>query len=131
MKQFLLTIFVLLLVGTMVYAQQTGNPPTSAETRQEAQQLLNQSRTNSSQFESTLADLNARNTSNRDAIYYNQLRAEIDRLENSIKTEENKARLSLDRGVKVSPELIQRIERLISQHKAKTDELEAFTSRTQ
>ena len=130
MKQFFLTLVVLILVGTTVYAQQTGSQPTSAETRQNAQQSLSQSRTNSSQFESTLADLKARNTSNRDAIYYNQLMAEIERLENQINTEEGKARLSLDRGVKVDAALINRIEQLINQHKAKTDELEAFTSQT-
>ena len=129
MKQFLLAIVVLLLAGTVVFAQQAGGgPPSSSETRQNAQQFLNQGRTNASQFESTLDDLNARNTSNRDAATYNRLRSEISRLENSINTEQAKVRASLDSGVKVSAELLGRIQRLIDQHKAKTDELEAFTS---
>ena len=128
MKQILLTIVVLLLAGTMVYAQQAGGPPQSAETRQSAQQTVTQSRTNSSQFVAALADLNARNTSNIDAAYYNQLKADIDKLEAAITSEEGKIRASLDRGSKVGPQLFERIQRLIDQHKAKTDELDAFTS---
>ena len=127
MKRVLLTIVVLLVAGSFVNGQQAGLP-TSAQTKQSAQQSLSQSKTNGSQFESTLNDLMARNGSNVDAYNYNRLMAEINDLESRITAEETRVGNSLDRGTKVSPELLDRIQRLIDQHKAKMAELESFIS---
>ena len=130
MKRFLLVIVVLLLAGTMVFAQAGGaSPPTSAQTTQSAQQLLTEGRSNSSQFEATLAQLMADNTSNDDANSFSRLRIEISRLESSINSEQNRIAGILNGGNKVSPELLARVERLMNQHKAKLAELETFVSR--
>ena len=124
MKRFLWTSVILILAGTMVYAQQ----PTSQQTKQEAQQFLNQGKSNSSQYDSDLANLTAMNTSNRDAANFNQLRAEIDRLDSQITTERERIKSNLDKGSKVSIEVLERYERLIDLHKAKLAELESFVS---
>ena len=126
MKRILLTIVILLVAGAFVYAQQASNPPSSAQTKQTAQQYLGQARTNSSEFEATLNDLRARNTSNKDAATFNRLKTEIDRLEQMIVREETQMGSTLDRGTKVSTESLERIQRLHDQHKAKMAELEAF-----
>jgi hypothetical protein len=127
MKRFLLVNVLLLAACITVFAQRAGDRPTSSQTKEEATRLLNQSRTNASQFESTFADLNARNSSNNDAVTYNQLKADIERLESAINTEQGRIRASLDAGARVSPELFQRVQRLMNQHKQKMAELEAFT----
>ena len=128
MKQFFLTAVVVFLTGTMVYAQQASNQPTSAQTKQEAQQYLDQVKSNSSQFDSDLADIIALNSSNKDMANFNQLKAEIDRLETLITTERDRIKNNLDSGKKVSSQVLEKYERLINQHKAKLEELEAFVS---
>ena len=125
MKRFFLVFAVLLLISTVAHAQQ----PSSAEIRQSAQQFLTQGRENSSHFESVLADLTASNVSNRDAVTYNRLRTEIERLETSIATEEARLKASLDVGQRVTQEMLNRVERLINQHRAKLEELQVFISR--
>jgi hypothetical protein len=128
MKRFLL-VNILLAVCITVFAQQAGTArPTSAQTREAASRLLDQTRTNASQYESTQADLTARNTGNNDAVVFNQLKADIERLESTITTEQGRISASLDAGARVSPELLQRIERLMSQHRQKMAQLEAFAS---
>ena len=122
MKRILLAVVILLAAGIFAYAQQ----PTSNQTKQAAQQFLTESRANESQFETTLNDLIARNRNNLDAITFNQLKAEIDRLSALIDSEETRAGHSLDRGARVSSELMNRIQRLLDQHKSKTAELESF-----
>jgi hypothetical protein len=128
MKRFLITIIVLLLASAMTYAQQArGTPnPTSAQVRQSAQQFLTQGRANSSQFESIFAELQAGRTSNVDSIAFNRLKFEIETLESMITAEENRLKATLDNGRNVSQELLDRVQRLINQHKSKLDELEAF-----
>ena len=128
MKRISLFTIILLMVSLAVFAQQAGGPPQSAEVKQNAQQTLTQGRTNSSQFESTLADLRARNTSNLDADTYNRLRNEIEQLEFQINVEQTRIRSRLDRGTKVNPAMFDRVQRLIDQHKAKLAELEKFTT---
>ena len=129
MKRILLTFVILLVAGSFVYSQQAASsPPSSAQTKQAAQQYLSQARTNSQQSEALLNDLRARNTSNKDAATFNRLRSEIDRLEDMIKKEETQMGVSLDRGTKVSAESLDRIQRLLDQHKAKMAELESFIS---
>ena len=129
MKNVLLITVILLLAGSMVYAQQgTSSPPTSQQTKQEAQQFLDQGKKNSSNFESTLAELNAGNTSNRDTTRFNQLKSEIQSLETKINTEQGKIKATLDKGAKVNKDALDRVQGLIDQHKAKLAELESFAS---
>jgi len=127
-KRISLIAVILLVISVAVFAQQAGGPPQTAETMQSAQQTLSQGRTNSSQFESTLADLLARNTSNSNADIYNRLKSEIDQLEAQINDEQTRIRARLDKGTKVNPAMFDRIQRLIDQHKAKLAELERFTT---
>jgi uncharacterized protein involved in exopolysaccharide biosynthesis len=110
------------------FAQQAGGPPQTAETMQSAQQTLSQGRTNSTQFETTLTDLKARNTSNFNADAYTRLKNEIDQLEFQINTEQTRIRTRLDKGTKVNPAMFDRVQRLIDQHKSKLAELESFTA---
>ena len=129
MKRILLTIVVLLVAGSFVYAQQAASsPPSSAQIKQTAQQYLGQAKTNSQQSEAVLNDLRARNTSNKDAATFNRLKSELDRLEDMINKEEAQMAAILDRGTKVSTESLDRIQRLHDQHKAKMAELESFIS---
>ena len=129
MKRISLIAIILLVACTVVFAQQSGGSslPTSAQTKQSAQQSLTQGRTNSSQFESGLNDLKARNQSNMDLDAYNRLKSEIDQLEAQIITEQTRIGTTLDRGAKVSPALLDRVQRLIDQHKTKLEELEGFS----
>ncbi|MCL2192527.1 MAG: hypothetical protein FWB78_03920 [Treponema sp.] len=122
MKRVLLAVGVFFVVGVVAHAQILS----SAEIRQNAQQQLNQSRTNSTQFEEILADLTARNMSNTDAVAFSQLRSEIERLEASITTEQARIRNALDSGTRVSPEMFNRVQRLMDRHAARLAELEAF-----
>ena len=129
MKRILLATIVLLLAGITVYAQQAGGGlPTSSQTKQTEQQYSSQSKSNSSQFETTFADLNARNVSNKDAETFNRLKNEIDRLEASITAEQTRIGNNLDAGKRMPPELFNRLQRLIERHKAKIAELDAFVS---
>ena len=125
MKKILLVTVIFLAAGTLAYAQQS-DLPSSAEVRQQAQQFLNQARANTSEIEGILADLRARNSGNRDIDIYNRLRAEIEHLEGRIKSEEVRIGVFLDQGMNVSAEMLNRIERMVNQHKAKQAELEAF-----
>jgi len=122
MKRVLLVVGILFVVGVVSHAQLL----TSAEIRQNAQAQLAQSRSNSTQFEQTLADLQTRNASNSDSAAFNQLRAEIERLEASINLEQGRIRSALDSGTRVSPELFNRVQRLMDRHAARMAELEAF-----
>ena len=134
MKRALLVTIILLFAGTIVFAQQAAgsgsSQPTSAQTKQSAQQTLTEAKSNSSQFESTLASLNAQNTSNNDAATYRRLKAQIDRLEERINREQKQMQDKLDQGLKVSQNIPAQIQRLIEQHKAAMTELETFTSKS-
>ena len=129
MKRFFLTVIILLLTGLVVFAQQSGgsNRPSSAETKQTASQYLSTARSNASQFDSTQNNLNTRNTSNKDAYTFNQLKTELDNLESKITEEQNKRNASLDRGLKIDQESIDRIQRLMDQYNAKLAQMEALT----
>jgi predicted nucleic acid-binding Zn-ribbon protein len=127
MKQVFLITILLLLAGAVMYAQQA-EPPTSAQTKQSAQQFLSQSKTNYSEFDSTMTDLKARNGSNKDAYTFNRLKNEIERLETHINSEQKAIRSSLDRGTKVNTEVMTRVESFINQHREKVEELDAFVS---
>jgi predicted nucleic acid-binding Zn-ribbon protein len=130
MKRVLLITIMLLSIGIMVYAQQADGSslPTSAETKQNAQQVLTQARTNSSEFESILASLRLQNTSNSDADSYRKLKLNIDQLELRIKKEEAQIQGLLDKGQRVSSTMMDEIQRLIDQHKTAMAEMESFVS---
>jgi len=127
MKRVFLAISVFFVVSVVAHAQVLS----SAEIRQNAQERLNQGRSSASQFEATQADLNARNASNTDSATFNQLRADIERLETSINTEQTRIRNALDSGTRVSPELFNRVQRLMERHNTLLGELEAFIAQTQ
>ena len=125
MKKIFLATVVFLAAGIMVYAQ-ASNLPTTSQVRQDAQQYLTQARTNSSQFESTVNEQNTQSQSNKDSDTFNRFKAQIDRLEANIKSEQERLDLSLSNGKRANVSSMKRIQQLIEQHKAKMDELEAF-----
>ena len=134
MKRFLLVLVVLLLASSFSYAQQAQAVvgPTalsSAQVTQNAQQLLSQGRTNLTDYERVLADIIAANQGNSDAVVYARLRAELERIETLIKAEEERVMTVINGGSRVSVELINRIERLINQHRGHLVTLEAFVNR--
>jgi len=129
MKRVLLAVVVFILAGAL-YAQQasTGSIPNSSQTKQTAQQFSSQAKNNSSQFETGLADLTARNTSNKDLETFNRIKREIDDLESKINEEQIKIRSSLDRGQMTTQKVLDRLDRMIKQHKEKIAELDSFVS---
>jgi len=125
-------VVVLLATGIAVFAQQantqrTTNRPTSQQTKDNAKQFLDQGKTNASQFDTMQSDLNARNTSNDDERRFNQMKAEIERLEAQIVAEQNKISSTLERGIKVSRETLDNVQRLLDRHKERLAELESFS----
>ena len=129
MKKIFLITLIFLGFAVFVYAQQADRP-TSAETRQEAQQFLTEARSNSTAFDSTLADFRTRSTSNEDAATFNRLRNEIQSLENLISQQERRISAALRGGSKVSNHDLQQLERMIQNHKSVQAELEAFIARS-
>ena len=137
MKRILLVTIMLLFAGLMVYAQQAGGAqpagdsaqPTSAQTKQNAQQTLSQSKSNSSEFESTLASLKTQNTSNDDAAAYKRLKAHVEHLESEIKAEQARMQVIVDQGQKISPGTLEEMQKLIDQHKEAMSEIEAFVAK--
>jgi small-conductance mechanosensitive channel len=132
MKRILLVTFMLLLAGMMVYAQQAGasSQPTSAQTKSSAQQAVTEAKTNSSQFESTLADIKTKITSNSDAATYKRLKNNIDQLEAKIKNAQAQVQAEIDQGRGVSAKLVDQIQQLIDQHKVAIAEMEAFLAKS-
>ena len=129
MKRIFLITVLFVMAATVMYAQQAASDrPTSSQTKQNAKDYLNQAQQNAKGYEETLADLKDRNGSNKDSYTFNRLKGEIDRIEATINSEEKSIRASLDRGTKVTSEVINRIESFINQHKEKVAELEAFVS---
>jgi len=132
MKRILMVV-ILIATGIAVFAQQTStqkttNRPSSEQTRQNAKQYLEQAKSSSSKFDSTQADLNARNVSNDDERRFNQLKSEIERLEASIVAEQNKISATLEKGLKVSSETLDNVQRMLDKHKEKVAELESFSN---
>jgi len=128
MKRTLLVTIMLLFAGILVYAQQAGasSLPTSAQTKQSAQQSVTEAKTNSSQFESTLNDIKTRITSNSDAAKYKRLKLQIDQLEAKINNAQGQVQAEINQGRNVSPTMVEQIQQLIDQHKAAIAEMETF-----
>ena len=131
MKRTILVTIMLLFAGLTVYAQQADSTahPTSTQTKQNAQQSLNQAKTNSSQFESTLDSLKTQLTSGNNAATYKRLKGDIDRLEIQIRNSEAYIQNEIDLGHSVSAKYVEELEKLIEKHKAAMAEMEAFVSR--
>jgi len=121
-------VVVLLTTSIAVFAQAKSTRPSSEQTRDSAKQYLEQGKTNASQFDSMQSSLNARNTGNDDARNFNQLKTEIERLEAQIVAEQNKIAATLEKGLKVTRETLDNVQRLIDRHKDKLAELEKFAS---
>jgi len=127
-------VVILLATGIAVFAQQanttpkTTNRPTSQQTRDSAKQYLDQAKASSAKYDTTQSDLNARNVSNDDERHFNQIKAEIERLEAQIVAEQNKISSTLEKGVKVSRETLDNVQRMLDKHKEKLAELESFSS---
>jgi len=127
-------VVILLATGIAVFAQQantqgTTSRPTSQQTKDSAKQYLEQAKSSASKYNTVQSDLNSRNVSNDDERHFNQLKAEIERLEAAIVAEQNKISSTLERGVKVSRETLDNVQRMLDKHKEKVDELEAFSSK--
>ena len=121
-------VVILLATSMAVFAQTKSTRPTSEQTRDNAKQFLDQGKTNATQFDSVQSSLNARNTANDDTRNFNQLKTEIERLEASIVAEQNKISATLEKGLKVSRETLDNVQRLLDKHKDKLAELEKFSS---
>ena len=126
MKRILIVIIILLVAGTAVFAQKAGGP-----TRENMEEYYNQANENASEYESMLDDLKSRNSTSGDIAAFNRLKAEIDRLESRINTESGNITATHDKGNRVNSEIINSLERLISQHKARVEELEKLLSKDQ
>ena len=124
MKRFILASFILFVIGTMAYAQ--AGQLTSAQVRQNAQQVLTQSRANLAQFQASLNQLTAANISNTDAATLNQIRADLTRLEARINQEESRIRTTIENNGHVNVKVFNQFERLIGMYDEKIAELEAF-----
>jgi hypothetical protein len=127
-------VVILLATGIAVFAQQantqrTTNRPTSQQTKDSAKQYLEQVKSSATKYDTVQTDLNTRNVSNDDERHYNQLKAEIERLEAAIVAEQNKISTTLEKGVKVSRETLDNVQRMLDKHKEKVAELETFTSK--
>jgi uncharacterized protein HemX len=132
MKRIFLVV-ILLTAGIAVFAQQantrTTNRPTSQQTKDSAKQYLETAKASATKYDATQSDLNARNVSNDDERHFNQLKAELERLEAAIVAEQNKISSTLEKGIKVSRETLDNVQRMLDQHKQKVAELEAFSSK--
>jgi len=127
-------VVILLATGIAVFAQQantqrTTSRPTSQQTKESAKQYLDTVKASATKYDTVQTDLNTRNVSNDDERHFNQLKAEIERLEAAIIAEQNKISSTLDRGIKVSRETLDNVQRMLDKHKEKVAELEAFSSK--
>ena len=129
MKRIVFAALFLLIAGTLVYAQQASSaPPTADQTRQSAQQFLNNGKSTLSQFDSDLNDFKTRNSGNDDASYFSRLSYEIRQLETRINSEGAIIKSLLDKGNQASSVRLARYENLMGQYRAKLAELESFTT---
>jgi len=124
MKRGFMTIVVLIIVSITVYAQAA--TLTGSQIKQEAQQYLQQVRTTSSQFDTTMVDQTTRDIDNKNNSTLNRLRTEIEKLAASINAEQKRIDYELGRGLRVSQSTIKRVQQLIDKYKEKMAELEAF-----
>jgi len=130
MKRIFLVV-ILLAASITVFAQQANRiagRPTPDQTRESMKQYLEQSKANASQFDSIQADLKARNTGNDDERRFNKLKTEIEGLETSIRVEQYKISAAVEKGLTVSRETLDNVERMLEKLKEKLAELEFFST---
>ena len=129
MKRIFFVVFILLAISTVLYAQQGRTRMTEPEARQAAQGYLPQTRANASEFEARLADLRLRALGTSDVDRFLFLRAELSRLESQITLETERFETRFDYGQGVDTALLDRLESLINQYRARLNDLEAFVAR--
>ena len=129
MKRIFFVVFILLAISTVLYAQQGRPRMSSAEARQAAQGYLPQTRANAAEFEAKIAELKARNMGYRDVDIFLFLRSELSRLEGQINLESSRVEARFDNGQGVSTALLDRLDALVVQYRARLNELEAFAAR--
>ena len=123
MKRILLTIAILLIAGTMVFAQQR-----NSQNQDEKQKYLDEAKANNSAFQDTIADLKDRNGYSGNSYKFDRLKNEIGRLESTINSESKSINSSLEKGSRVSSEVMNRLERSINQPTKKVEEMENLLS---
>ena len=128
MKKLFLACLILGLLCTALYAQQRGNPelPTTEEVRQQARQFRDQVARNQTEFEEDLDYIRERNLGNNDAADFVRLRNEITRMEGMINTEYDNILARLNRGIRVSFDIIDRFERMVEMHREMLETLDGF-----
>jgi hypothetical protein len=89
---------------------------------------LNQVRSNTSDHDSRLSGIISRNSTSGDAHTFLRMKSEIDALDARITREMDRITAVHDRDTKVSTVMIENLERMIDQRKAKQEELEKFLS---
>jgi len=124
-------VIILFAAGITVFAQQTdmiSSRPTPEQTREDMKQYLEHGKSKAAQFDSTQADLKARNTGNDDERRFKKLRTEIEGLEASIRLEQYKISNALEKGLTVNREMLDNVDRMLDKHKEKLTEMEFYTS---
>ena len=127
MKRILLTIVVLLIASTMVYAQQR-NSQNQTQASNERQKFLDEAKSNNSEFQDNLANLKDRNGHSGSTYTFNRLKSEIVRLENTINSETKSINTRLEKDTRVNSEVITRLEKYVNQHTTKVEELDELLS---
>ena len=124
-------VVILSAASITVFAQQTNrisNYPTPEQNRENMKQYVELGKSRASQLGERQAELNARNAGNDDERRFNQLKTEIERLEASIRAEQFNISSTLEKGLKVSRETLDNVQRMIDKHKEKLAELETLSS---
>ena len=128
MKKIILVCLILGLMSTALFAQLRGTPelPTTEEVRQQARQFRDEVSRIQTEFEEDLDYIRERNLGNNDAADFVRLRNEIIRLEGMINTEYDNILARLNRGIRVSFDIIDRFERMVEQHRGMLETLDGF-----
>jgi TATA-binding protein-associated factor Taf7 len=124
-------VIILFAAGITAFAQQdnrTSSRPTPEQTKENMKQYLEQGKSKASQFDSTQADLKARNTGNDEERRFKKLKTEIEGLESSIRLEQYKISNALEKGLTVSRETLDNVGRMLDKHKEKLAELDYVSS---
>jgi len=124
-------VVILFMTSITVFAQQSNrisSRPTPEQTRENMKQYLEQVKSKVAQFDSIQADLKDRNAGNDEERRFNKLKTEIEGLETSIRLEQYKISSALEKGITVSKETLDNVEKMLVKHKEKVTELDFITS---
>ncbi|MCL2069697.1 MAG: hypothetical protein FWH19_01765 [Treponema sp.] len=128
MKRVFFALIIFLVASTVMYAQQYAQQRGPAPTRQEMQTYLGEVRNNSSRFDSMLSGIIQRNDARSGEYAFMRLRTQIDSLAGRIQVEGDKITAVHDGGNFVSEAIIERLDRLITMHRERQQELERLLS---